>query len=441
MALKELVAGLYKEQNKVQNLLSSLGFALRSFKNVDQVLELAPLIASRATGANGGFLLLFDADGLIRSDINYGHNLDKFSKVRQALKKVIRQANLAISNNKIVEPEISTNIDSILKQSLNQFTRLYGTPILLDNVEKGRIYVFSNHAEYSWTQTRRKLLQLVADQAAVAISNHELSLNLRDRLRQDKEIEIASQIQRRLLPTHYPSVKGLKIAANSNSAHRVGGDYYDFIPINYDLHPTDNDEINSNVPLGIVIGDVMGKGISAGLIMTMTRGMLRAEVLNRHTPAKILEHLNQVMYADLDSANRFVTLFYSEFEPVTKTLRYSNAAHNPPLLWRSSSESLLRLDTAGTVIGLASNSQYENAQIQLISGDTLLYYTDGITDAVNQQEKRFEEGGLIEILEKSCRQKKQPQEILDNLLEEMNKFIGPNNEDKDDMTVVVIQIE
>ena len=80
----------------------------------------------------------------------------------------------------------------------------------------------------------------------------------------------------------------------------------------------------------------MGKGVPAGLIMTMTRGMLRAEVLNRHSPAHIMRHLNRVMYADLENSNRFVSMFYSEYDPQQQTLCFTNAAHNPPLLWRQS---------------------------------------------------------------------------------------------------------
>jgi sigma-B regulation protein RsbU (phosphoserine phosphatase) len=146
--------------------------------------------------------------------------------------------------------------------------------------------------------------------------------------------------------------------------------------------------------LGLVIGDVMGKGVPAGLIMTMTRGMLRGEVLNGHSPARILQHLNRVMYADLENSHRFVTLFYSEYDPLTRILSYSNAAHNPPLLWQAATNNFKRLDTIGMLIGLDANSQYEDAQVQLESGDIIIYYTDGFTDAANQSGVRFDEEKL-----------------------------------------------
>ena len=158
----------------------------------------------------------------------------------------------------------------------------------------------------------------MADQTAVAIANHELTVELRQKERQDRELEIAAEIQLHLLPRECPQIKGVALAAECRTANRIGGDYYDFIPTNYDqLRQKDEaiaDPKSISVPWSIVIGDVMGKGVPAGLIMTMTRGMLRAEILNRNSPAKILEHLNRVMYADLENSHRFVTLFYSEYD-------------------------------------------------------------------------------------------------------------------------------
>ncbi|HEY9294888.1 MAG TPA: PP2C family protein-serine/threonine phosphatase, partial [Phormidium sp.] len=192
---------------------------------------------------------------------------------------------------------------------------------------------------------------------------------------------------------------------------------------------------------GIVIGDVMGKGVPAGLIMTMTRGMLRAEVLNGHTPGQILQHLNQVMYADLENSHRFVTLFYSEYDLQTGILSYSNAAHNPPLLWQASSNSVRRLDTLGMLIGLDSNSQYEEGQIQLAAGDTIIYYTDGFTEAANPSGERFDEDNLMQVFQKACQNCQEPQAILEYLFDQVQQFIGQGNRNGDDMTLVVMRVQ
>ncbi|BFM38076.1 GAF domain-containing SpoIIE family protein phosphatase [Synechocystis sp. LKSZ1] len=440
LALKELVASLYREQNKIQNLLSSLGFALRSFNNLNQFLELTPLMATRVTDADGSALILFKKRNKISLEQIHGQDRRLTQNIRQAMKSVIQNLN--------GHPDLASStshLDAQIRLALGQMIRLYSTPILVKNEEWGRLYVFSENSQYVWTQTRRKLLQLIADQTAVAIANSELTNELRSKERQDRELEIASEIQERLLPRRCPQIQGLEIAARCRTANRVGGDYYDFIPTNYDqLRPADWDnphEIDKAVPWSIVIGDVMGKGVPAGLIMTMTRGMLRAEVLNRHSPAQILRHLNRVMFADLENSHRFVTLFYSEYDPKTGVLSYSNAAHNPPLLWQADQQQIQLLDTEGALIGLEADSDYRDAAIDLAPGDVILYYTDGLTDAMNSSGERFDEDNLHRVFQEACQHFDHPQAILDFIFEQVRHFAGPKSNRQDDMTLVVMQVQ
>jgi len=219
----------------------------------------------------------------------------------------------------------------------------------------------------------------------------------------------------------------------------VGGDYYDFIPANHD-------QINKKAGVvesgrwSLAIGDVMGKGVPAGLIMTMLRGMLRAEVLNAHSPSRILQHLNHVMYADLENSNRFATLFYSEYDSKSRLLCYSNAAHHPPLLWQAATGTLKRLDTLGMLIGLDMDSRYGEAQVHLQPGDTLIYYTDGFTDAANQNGDRFDEESLTHHFQIACRRFDTPQVILNYLFDQVQEFIGADRHNEDDMTLIVMKV-
>ncbi|HEY9806996.1 MAG TPA: PP2C family protein-serine/threonine phosphatase, partial [Candidatus Obscuribacterales bacterium] len=287
---------------------------------------------------------------------------------------------------------------------------------------------------------RQKLVRLVADQTAVAIENDELTVELRKKERLDRELEIGAEIQLQLLPRQCPKIPGAELAARCQTANRVGGDYYDFIPIHHArLRPVKTSSETGR--WSVSIGDVMGKGVPAGLIMTMLRGMLRAEVLNGHSPARILQHLNQVMYADLENSNRFVTLFYSEYDPQTRMLSYSNAAHNPPLLWQASTDAIKRLDTLGMLIGLDADTHYQDAQIQLNPGDTLIYYTDGFTDAADRSGDRYDEENLTRAFHWACRHCQSPQEILEHLFGQVQQFIGPTNRNSDDMTLIVMRIQ
>jgi sigma-B regulation protein RsbU (phosphoserine phosphatase) len=451
LALKELVANLQREQNKIQNLLSSLGFALRSFNNLNQFLELTPLMAARVTDAEGGTLILYKGKNRVSLEQIYCQNSELGQDIRKKLETVIHQINVD-RGRKLRTPNVSLEserecfpvlLEDKIKAELAQKIQIFSTPILVKNVERGRLYVFSSDAQYLWTQTRRKLAQLVADQTAVAIANNELTVELRSKERQDRELEIASEIQLRLLPRKCPTIQGVELAAKCKTASRVGGDYYDFIPTNYEqLNRSSKQSFHTcGETWSIVIGDVMGKGVPAGLIMTMTRGMLRAEVPNRHSPAKILEHLNRAMYADLENSHRFVTLFYSEYDPQTKILSYTNAAHNPPLLWQAETKTIKFLDTQGMLVGLDPDAEYEDEQVQLSSGDTIIYYTDGFTDAVNQNGERFDEGNLRQAFEYACQHYSSSQEILDYIFTQVEKFIGFGHDNTDDMTLVIMLVK
>ncbi|MFM5981951.1 MAG: PP2C family protein-serine/threonine phosphatase [Sphaerospermopsis kisseleviana] len=437
VALKELVARLHREQNKIQDLLSSLGFALRSFNNLNQFLELIPLMATRVTDAEGSALFLYKPNGQIRLEQLHWQNSQQRKIIRKALENATSQITLLPNSAPLTTTGI---LDAQMHQYLGPDVQIFGTAIIVKHTERGWLYVLSRDPEYSWTETRQKLVRLVADQTAVAIDNDELAVELRKKERLDQELEIGAEIQRRLLPRQCPNVPGAVLAARCKPANRVGGDYYDFIPTNHNQFKSNLNSSKEDARWALVIGDVMGKGVPAGLIMTMLRGMLRGEVLHGNSAAGILQNLNRVMYADLENSHRFVTLFYSEYNPRTRLLSYSNAAHNPPLWWHAATKTVTRLDTMGMLIGLDANSQYENGEAQLEPGDTVIYYTDGLTDAVAAGGDRFDEDNFVTSFNAACRYCNGPQEIVDYLFDKVQNFIGSERQNTDDMTMVVLQI-
>jgi sigma-B regulation protein RsbU (phosphoserine phosphatase) len=185
----------------------------------------------------------------------------------------------------------------------------------------------------------------------------------------------------------------------------------------------------------------MGKGVPAGLLMTMLRGMLRAEVLSGLPPDRILYDLNQLALEDLSQSHRFVTLFYSDFDPRTRRLRYANAAHNPPLIWRAQSRKLMRLDAPGLLIGLQPEAEYGCESLVLEPGDVLLYYTDGVTEAPGITGDRFDEARLMRSLEQACRSGTGSQGILDQLFSRLDRFVGPTRQLDDDASMVVLKVK
>lgn len=446
-ALKELVARLQREQYKIQDLLGSLGFALRSLNNLSQFLELIPMIASRVTDASGGALIMCQPDGQLRLEQLHCAGNSDCSSVRMALEMATRQ--ITASMAPMIGPaEASGAMTSATMLSLDRQAgrylgtdfQIFGTAIIVQNVERGRLYVFSQEGDYTWSDTRQKLVRLVADQTAVAIENNELTHELRHKERLDRELELGAEIQAQLLPHQCPTIEGVDLAARCKTANKVGGDYYDFIPTTYEQLRSPDSPASHEKPWNFAIGDVMGKGVPAGLMMTMLRGMLRAEVLNSHSPGHLLQHLNWVMRTDLESSNRFVTLFCAQYDPRTQMLSYGNAAHNPPLLWQAATGQVVRLDADGMLLGLDMDTHYQENQVQLQPGDTVIYYTDGFTEAANQGGQRFDEDNLIDAFRWACRNLSDSNEILTYLFDMLQRFMGSDRDAEDDTTLVVMRV-
>ena len=187
----------------------------------------------------------------------------------------------------------------------------------------------------------------------------------------------------------------------------------------------------------LVVGDVMGKGIPAGLLMTMLRGMLRAEVLTGLPPDRILHDLNQLTINDLDqSVIRYFILFRCDQEQKIEV----NAAHNPPLMAKVLTK-IIKLDTEGLVLGLQKDAQYNCGEVKLEQNDLILYYTDGVTDTSNVLGERFDEERLIKILEKFCKQCYSSQEILNKIFKSLDDFTGRHRHLEDDASIVVFKLK
>ncbi|NBQ19740.1 MAG: serine/threonine protein phosphatase, partial [Synechococcaceae bacterium WB5_2A_257] len=331
---------------------------------------------------------------------------------------------------------MASRLDQLVRRQLGD-VQLFGTSVVAKNRQRGRLYVFSSDPQYSWSEVRRRHVQLVADQTAVAIENELLLEQMRQHQRVDQQLSIGGEIQAQLLPDRCPVIEGVELAARCRPAFQVGGDYYDFIP----TKPQLTGKRREQGRWALVMGDVMGKGIPAGLLMTLLRGMLRAEVLTGLAPDQILHDLNQLAQEDLAHSNRFVTLFYSEYDPRTRLLRFSNAAHNPPLIWRRQGHSVERLDAPGLLIGLQADADYGCEQVQLEPGDVLLFYTDGVTEASGIGGDRFDEERLMRALLAICKLGVGAQEILDQLFARLDRFVGAGRQLEDDASVVVLKVK
>ncbi len=430
-SLRQLFDSLSREQRRNQDLLVSLAFALRSFTNLQRFLELVPVVASRLLTVEGALLVPFQADGRLWRDQLQAVPAEPCQELLRRLSAFEPGHSAGFGT----EESLLLDMDRLVQRLLPR-AGMFATSVVARGRPRGRLYVFDRRGELVWTEVHRRHAQLVADLAGVAIENDQMLQEARRHERVDRQLSIGAEIQAQLLPDRCPVIEGVELAARCRPAFQVGGDYYDFIPTRPELMGRRRERGR----WALVMGDVMGKGVPAGLLMTMLRGMLRAEVLSGLPPDRILHDLNQLAQEDLAQSHRFVTLFYSDFDPRTRKLRFANAAHNPPLLWCAERRCITRLDAAGLLIGLQPEADYCSGEVRLEPGDVLLYYTDGVTEAPGITGDRFDEARLIRALESACRSGQGSQGILETLFERLDRFVGRDRQLEDDASMVVLKV-
>jgi serine phosphatase RsbU (regulator of sigma subunit) len=191
----------------------------------------------------------------------------------------------------------------------------------------------------------------------------------------EHELHMAREVQASFLPRETLQVPGWEFVARWRPAREVAGDYYDFIP-------------GDGGKLGLVIADVSGKGMPAALFMVLTRSIVRASLDHAPSPAKGISRANRLLCAEA-SGGMFVTLFYALLNPATGEVTYVNAGHNPPLLYRADQEQLTQLEPTGMALGVVTDTSFEQGRLHLQPGDFVVWYTDGVPDAIDAQERGF----------------------------------------------------
>jgi serine phosphatase RsbU (regulator of sigma subunit) len=240
--------------------------------------------------------------------------------------------------------------------------------------------------------------------------------------RSAQELEIAKQVQARLFPQSPPALKTLEYAGICFQARQVGGDYYDFLDLGRDR-------------LGLVIGDISGKGIAAALLMANLQANLRSQCANAlDHPQRFLCSVNH-LFCENTPDGSFATLFFAEYDDGARRLRYANCGHLPALLLRSD-DRVERLEATATVLGVFHEWDCEIGERQIFPGDRLVLYTDGVTEAFSEAGEEFGEERLIEAL---GRHRKLPcQALLASIVEEVRRF-SPH-EQKDDITLIAASV-
>jgi serine phosphatase RsbU (regulator of sigma subunit)/catechol 2,3-dioxygenase-like lactoylglutathione lyase family enzyme len=254
---------------------------------------------------------------------------------------------------------------------------------------------------------------------AVEEQRRAASEKLESERRAAHELMIAKQVQARLFPQTLPVLKTLEYAGVCIQARQVGGDYYDFLNLGRER-------------FGLVLGDIAGKGIAGALLMANLQANLRSQcTVAWDEPQRLLQSVNELFYANTaDSA--YATLFFGEYDDRSRRLRYANCGHLCGLLLRGN-DSLVRLDSTCMVLGLFKEWECSIAECHLLPGDTLLLYTDGVTECFNAAAEEFGETRLIEVLRRNCQSSSA--DLLNAIVDDVQRFSVA--EQYDDLTLIV----
>ncbi len=272
---------------------------------------------------------------------------------------------------------------------------------------------------------RQTILDGIAHQLAMALENDRLAHEVAQQERLERELEVGRDIQASLLPQKYPQAAGWEISALWRAARQVGGDFYDF----FELLPE-----QANPRWGVVIADVADKGVPAALFMALSRTLLRTVAIGRSAPADTLRRVNELILSDARS-EQFVTVAYGVLEPATGRYCYALGGHNPPI-WVRADGSAAIVPGRGIALGVVDHVEYQEQEITLAPGDTLLLYTDGLTEAIDLQQAEF---GLARVLDVArAHHQATAADLLQALTEAVDSHVG-DAEVFDDLTIVVIK--
>ena len=307
---------------------------------------------------------------------------------------------------------------------------IVGVSLLYKDQSVGVLRLFSREARLL-DPNEHALLQTIAEQAAAAVSGARLVESEREAAALRRQLELAGDVQHRMLPQAPTAFTSLDIASRYDPSFQLSGDFYDLI------------ELNGH--LGVAVGDVSGKGIPAALLMAATRATLRAHAQDVFHLDELMRRVNAALVRDT-LAQEFVTLFYGVIDPKKLRLTYCNAGHDPPLVVQRPARPgekprLNELSVGGMIVGVDAQQTYERGMFDLSRGDVLVASTDGLTDAMNFQGQKFGRERLKSTLLDftAANPGATAGHIADHLLWDVRRFVGMNPQ-TDDITLVVIRV-
>lgn len=404
-------------------LLYQISQTINSSLDLDEVLNAVMDEVIAALHAERGFLVLQRLDGgmvfhaargIAQTTIEH----PQFEVSRGVIQQVIQSGEAVLTSDaqrdnrfKIRQSVVDLKLRSILC-----------APLKIKNNLIGAVYIDSRLQAGIFSQADLDLLNAIASSSAIAIENARLYKVAVEQGRMERELQVARQVQKSLLPHKLPDTPGWEIAARWIPAREVAGDYYD-------LFEHDQGSLN------VVIADVADKGMGSALFMANCRSLLRAAMSAAIDPLQGIEETNRLICADSD-LRLFVTLIYSRVNLATGEITYINAGHNPAIYYQAEQGRMVEFERTGMAIGLFEDSPFETRSFCSQSGDFIVYYTDGVTEAVDNMGNEF---GVERLKEEISVQRQSSAEgVAEGIIRSFREFTG-SDELSDDVTIIVLK--
>src|SRR6516162_437831 len=446
--LRQSREDLQIEENRVFDFLHGLGEAFSDDLRPSELHRLIVEGATRILDAHGGALYLGDRGGKVLLPIFISKGCPALVEVPRYVLQQSTASPLALQSYLLLhtvkpgegllgtvwekkEPLFLSSRDydprlENLKVSALQTDSVMIGPLLYGNQNLGVLAVANGPMTTPFSPSDFVVFQSIVEQSAFALYNAAVYSEAGDKRRIDRDLEVAHDIQRILLPNAAPAIDGFEIAGLNIPASQVSGDYYDYISLAGDR-------------IGIAIADVSGKGIAASLIMAMCRSVLRSVAGSSQSAAAVLHEVNRQVYPDIRE-DMFISMAYVIAQKGSDELVLARAGHDAPLHFRVSDQSVTRINPPGMALGIDSGSVFNRVtsdfRVRLEVGDCLILYTDGVTEALDVNGLEFGISKLIEAVQASA--PSGASAILSRITSDLKSFVGGHPQN-DDITLIAIR--
>ena len=409
--------------NERLSLVYQLSRAFNSTLDLDEVLNMVMDEVIAALNAERGFVVLREEDNSLSFKAARGIDQttleDPNSKISHSVvEKVMVEGNTILTSDAQTDERFSRR-SSVINLRLRS---VLCAPLKVKGNLIGAIYLDNHLQKGLFLKEDLNLLNAIASSAAIAIDNARLYTVAVEKGRMERELQVARRVQASLMPQTLPSVPSWEFATRWIPAREVAGDFYDIFR-------------TSDEQLCLIIADVADKGMPSALFMANSRSILRASMQRAISPKEGIKAANHLIFGD-SADGMFLTLFYAQIDPATSELTYVNAGHNPPLLYRSDEEDLIELKRTGMAMGVFEHAPYDQRTISLNAGAFILFYTDGVTEAVNLHGQEFGEERLRKLL--LAYKQSSAEDILAGIERSLRAFTS-SVEPFDDITMMAVK--